>query len=87
MAARANATDTGPPGQEVVRTVHGTITWIPNAKIIVVANISRQLQAHMTTGFEPWDPNTDMARHYHRGRIPEHIANMLHGQNAAQGFH
>ena len=65
-AARANASATGTPRQDVVKTQHGTVTWIPNDKRIVVADVSKSLQAKITTRFDPWDPQTDMARHYHR---------------------
>ena len=79
-ANQAHAVATGTADQAVVRTLHGKITWIPNYTGIVIADVSRRLQAHITTGFEPRGPQTDMARHYNRGRILVHIANMLHNQ-------
>ena len=59
-AAKINAAAKGTPGQEVVRTPKGTITWIPNDTRINVANLDKSLKAQTTTGFEAWDPTTDL---------------------------
>ena len=65
---KANAMATGTPGQEVVRTGQGTITWIPNDGRIVVTHLRSALQTQMRAGFPPWDPATDLAKRYHRGK-------------------
>ena len=85
-AASANATATGTPGQEVVRTQHGTVSSVPHDNRIVVANDSRRLHVQITLGFEPWDLNTDMDRRYHRGRVPMYVANMLARPQHQEGF-
>ena len=74
---KANAMATGTPGQEVVRTVHGTITWIPNDGRIVITHLRGTLQTQMRVGFPPWDPERDMAKRYHRGKIPVQIASLM----------
>ena len=85
-AARANATATGTPVQEFVRTHHGTVTLVPHDTRIVVANHNRQLHVQITSGFEPWDSNTDMDRRYHRGRVPMYAANMIAIPQHQEGF-
>ena len=70
----------------MVRTSPGTLTKIPNDKRIVITELSRQLQVQMRAGFEPWDPTTDMAKHYHRGKIPINIMNVFQGKALTQGF-
>ena len=50
-ASMTNATATGTVGQDVVRTQHGTLTWITNHKRIAIANANVQLQTHVTVGF------------------------------------
>ncbi|MFM7989535.1 MAG: hypothetical protein ACKPKO_60495, partial [Candidatus Fonsibacter sp.] len=76
-AHMVNATSTGNPGQEVVRTRHGTLTWVPNDRRVVVAHLNRKMQVMLTAILPPWDPAKDMAKRYHRGRLPVHIANLL----------
>ena len=85
-AARANATATGTPVQEFVRTHHGTVTLVPHDTRIVVANHNRQLHVQIASGFEPWGPNTDMARRYHRGRVPVYVANTMQYHSTRKGF-
>ena len=85
-AAKVNAAATGTPGQEVVRASKGTITWIPNDTRINVSNLNRALKTQTTAGFEAWDPHTDMSKHYHRGRTPIQIANVVHRQQGTQSF-
>ena len=74
---RANAMATGTPGQEVVRTAQGTITWIPNDGRIVITHLRGTLQTQMRAGFPPWDPERDLAKRHHRGKIPVQIANLM----------
>ena len=57
-----NATATGKVWQEFVGTQRGILIWITNDRRIVIANANKQLQAQVTVGFEPWDPQTDMAK-------------------------
>ena len=82
-AARANATATGTPVQEFVRTHHGTVTLVPHDTRIVVANHNRQLHVQIASGFEPWGPNTDMAN---RGRVPVYVANTMQYHSTRNGF-
>ena len=62
-----NAVASGQPGQEVVKSVYGTVTWHPNDKRILVAPGNKELDARIAAGFEPWDPERDLededARH------------------------
>ena len=83
---KINSAATGTPGQEVVRTSDGTITWIPNDKRIVITELGAQLQAQMRAGFPPWDPTIDMAKHYHRGKIPVNIVNAFQGKALNPSF-
>ena len=83
---RINATAAGTPGQEVVRTGQGTVTWIPNDKRIVITDLGFQLQEQFRAGFVPWDPAVDMAKHYHRGKIPINIVNAFQGKARPQLF-
>ena len=83
---RINATAAGTPGQEVVRTGQGTVTWIPNDKRIVITDLGFQLQEQFRAGFAPWDPAVDMAKHYHRGKIPVNIVNAFQGRARPQLF-
>ena len=83
---KINATAAGTPGQEVVRTGQGTVTWIPNDKRIVITDLGGQLQTQFRAGFVPWDPTVDMAKHYHRGKIPVNIVNAFQGKALVQGF-
>ena len=81
-----NASATGTPCQEVIRTSRGTITWIPNDTRINIYSLETSLRMQMTTGPEAWNPETGMAKHYHRGRTPVQIANVLHARRNTQGF-
>ena len=83
---KINAIAAGTPGQEVGRTGQGTVTWIPNDKRIVITDLGVQLQAQYRAGFVPWDPTVDMAKHYHRGKIPVNIVNAFQGKALVQGF-
>ena len=85
-STRINSSATGNPGQEVVRTPYGTVTWVPSDKRIVAPTLNRRLQVLITTAFPPWDPSTDMQRRYHRGRIPIRIANLLNAQGTPALF-
>ena len=82
-----NAEATGAPGQEAVTAQQGTLAWIPNDRRIVIADVAKSLQRQMAAGFEQWDPQRDMARHYHRGRIPMSVTTMLRRQGYQIGFH
>ena len=69
-----------------MRTQHGTVTLVLHDKRMVVANVSRQLHVQITSGFEPWGPNTDVDRRYHRGRVPMYAANMIAIPQHQEGF-
>ena len=79
---RAHATATGTPGRELVRTPHGTLTWIPNDRRIVIANVSTNLQVQLTVGFPPWDPATDMANNEPRRKYRS-TSQVLYRQRAS----
>ena len=81
-----NATATGTPGQEVVKTQRETLTWIPNDGRIVISDLKPNLQTQMRAGFTPWDPATDLAKKYHRGRIPQQVANLIQAKGLQQVF-
>ena len=55
-------------------------------KRIVITELGKQLQTQMRAGFEPWDPTTDMAKRYRRGKLPVNIMNVFQGKVHTQGF-
>lgn len=73
----ANCTSTGNTGHEVVRTPLGTATWVPNDKRISITLTNKSLLARLATVFEPWNLQKDLARKYHRGRLPQQIQSLL----------
>ena len=75
-----NATASGNVGQEVVRSGHGTITWVPNDRRIVVPQTASLLQARLGVGFPAWNPLKDMATKYHHNKVPQQIQRMLSAQ-------
>ena len=72
-----NSTISGNPGQEVVRTPWGTLTWIPNDRSIAVSSDSPELERRVRCVFAPWDPDTDMPKSYHGNKLPLRIQSVL----------
>ena len=72
-----NSTSSGNPGQEVVRTPLGTVTWVPSDHRIICSTSNRMLQRRLTLFFDKWVPEQDMCKRYSKGRIPAQIATLL----------
>ena len=79
-SSQANATSSGNSGQEVVRTAHGTCTWMPSDCRIAIANNAKILLDKLSVVFYPWVPDQDLQRHYRHGKIPQQVRSLLLSQ-------
>ena len=84
----ANAAASGNSGQIVVKTQQGTLTWVPNDRRVSISNNSPTLRTKLSLIVEPWHPHRDLARHYHKGRLPQMVKSYLSEREAQnlQGF-
>ncbi len=81
-----NATAGGQPGQEVVRTPWGTLTWIPHDRRIVVAPACPELERRVKRVFHPWRVDSDMAQVYHGRKVPRQIASAIGAPSSMRPF-
>ena len=86
FSQHVNSTSSGNPGQEVCRTGFGTLTWVPSDKRICIAGGNRLLYGRMAVICQQWNPESDMARRYHRGRVPAQIASFLSNQRTTHSL-
>ena len=82
---RSNSSTTGSSSQEVVRTPHGTLAWVPSDRRIAIANNSKLLHERLQVVCAAWGPENDMSKHYHRGKVPAQIQFLL-AQRTTQPF-
>ncbi|MFM7983570.1 MAG: hypothetical protein ACKPKO_30015, partial [Candidatus Fonsibacter sp.] len=80
----SNAVASGNPGQEVSKTRMGTVTWVPSDTRLIVSTANVELLSRLCTVFEPWIPERDLGKKYHRGKIPQQIREMLHTRSQSR---